>query len=460
MKLLGAFEIAVSALRRNMLRAGLTAIGIIIGIASVIVMMQLGQGSSAAIQRSIASMGANTILIVPGVAASGGVSYGGGTSLTLTVSDAEAILREAPAVASGALLLRARTQVVASGKNWVPQNMFGTSPEFLKVRGWQGFSDGTMFTDRDVTSVAEVCVIGKTLARELFGTVSPIGKEVRVMNVALKVRGVLAAKGANMMGMDQDDILLMPWTTMKYRVTSAGPSSAGGGTASPAGSGAGATAGSSSSTVSLYPTSTVKLYPDIGANSQVLSRRAENVDQILLAARSQAEIQLAMTQVKTLLRQRHRTPEGEPEDFSIRDMTEMSSVLSSTSTLMTRLLLGVACISLLVGGVGIMNIMLVSVTERTREIGLRMAVGATSSDIMRQFLVEAIVLCLVGGCCGIALGIGVSELLGSVLRWPIEASPSAIISSLAVSCTVGVVFGYYPAARASRLDPIEALRYE
>ena len=275
-------------------------------------------------------------------------------------------------------------------------------------------------------------------------------------NVSMRILGVLSLKGANMMGMDQDDIILAPWTTIKYRVT-------GSSLANTNQSAAGAGSSSVNSLSSLYPSSSVALYP-VPSATQVadtpLPVRFTNVDQIMVAAQSTGEISLAITQLTQLLRERHRLHEGDPDDFNIRDMTEMTKTLSSTTTLMTNLLLFVALISLLVGGVGIMNIMLVSVTERTREIGLRMAVGARGRDILRQFLIESIILCLVGGALGILVGHGGSYLIKIFLRWPIETSIVAIITSVVVSGSVGIIFGYYPAWKASKLDPIDALRYE
>jgi len=444
---------AFQALRRNLLRAILTALGIIIGIAAVIVMISIGEGSSNAIRNTIASMGANNILVMPGTAASGGISFGAGTNTTLTAEDAAAIARECPSVKYSAPVVRARSQIIYGNRNWVPQYIQGTTPMFLNVRDWTKFSEGEMFGERDVRNAGKVCVIGQTLVRELFQNASPIGKEIRIQNVAFRVVGVLQTKGANMMGMDQDDIVVAPWTTIKYRISSS--SSGSGSTTTSSQSTA-----STSNTGSLYPTTSVELFPAPDENETLLSRRLANIDQILVSADSPETIPLAIEQVTALLRERHRIKTNEPEDFSMHNMSEMTEALTSTSRLMTRLLLGVACISLIVGGVGIMNIMLVSVTERTREIGLRMAVGARARDILQQFLVEAVVLCLFGGTVGIALGLGVASLIGVFLGWPTEYSLPAIIAATTVSVSVGLIFGYFPAAKAARLDPIEALRYE
>jgi macrolide transport system ATP-binding/permease protein len=450
---------ALHGLRRNVMRAALTTLGIVIGVAAVIAMMEIGSGSSSAIQSTIASMGANNLMILPGAAASGGVSFGGGSVMTLTPQDAEAILAESPAVRGAVPVVRARTQVIYGNRNWVPTFIYGTTPGWLGVREW-GLAQGDMFTERDVRNASKVCVLGQRLVRELFQGENPIGKEVRIQNVSFRVIGVLTAKGANMMGMDQDDVLLAPWTTIKFRVT--------GSSASTANQSAASTASSATSTTvntlnQIYPTSQKKLYPEQSATQAANTPqpvRFINVDQILAAGRSTEEIPAAIQQITQILRERHRIGSEEPDDFSIRDMTEMTKALSSTGTMMTRLLLAVAMISLLVGGVGIMNIMLVSVTERTREIGLRMAVGAWSRDILQQFLAESVILCFCGGVVGILAGRGISLLVRAFLGWPTELSLGAIVAAFAVSVTVGIVFGFYPAWKASRLDPIIALRYE
>jgi len=457
MKSVRILKTALRALRRNVLRAALTTLGIVIGVAAVIAMMEIGNGSSIAIQRTIASMGANSLLIMPGTAASGGVSFGAGSVMTLTPQDADAILKECPAVSDVAPVVRARTQVVYGNRNWVPMFIYGTTPDFLVVRDWTNPDDGEPFTDRDVRNSSKVCLIGQTLVRELFDNQLPVGKEIRLQNVAFKVVGVLRRKGANMMGMDQDDIVVAPWTTIKYRVTG---SSLGNVNQSAASSLGAATVNSLNQ---IYPNSQQSLYPVPSATQQADTPqpvRFANVDQIIAAARSSAQIPIAIQQIATLLRERHRIRPGEPDDFNIRDMTEMTNAMTSTTSLMTKLLLCVAMISLVVGGVGIMNIMLVSVTERTREIGLRMAVGAEPGDILRQFLLEAVLLCLTGGAVGILLGRGCSSLVTMMLRWPTAPSVGAVIAAVAVSASVGIAFGYYPAWKASRLDPIDALRYE
>ena len=456
MKYYRTLKTALRGLRRNVLRAALTTLGIVIGVAAVIAMMEIGNGSSVAIQRTIASMGANNLMILPGTAASGGVSFGAGSVMTLTPQDADFLAQNGPAVGSVAPVVRARTQVVYGNRNWVPMSIYGTTPAYLQVRDWTTLAEGEVFTEREVRNASKVCLIGATLVRELFGGHSPVGKEIRIQNVAFTVMGVLERKGANMMGTDQDDVVLAPWTTIKYRVTGASLSN-------PNQSSATSDPNAVNTLNQLYPVTQQSLYPVSSSAEQADTPqpvRFANVDQIIAAARSSAQIPAAIKQITALLRERHHLRPGADDDFNIRDMTEITKAMSSTTALMTKLLLCVAMISLVVGGVGIMNIMLVSVTERTREIGLRMAVGAEPGDILRQFLVEAVVLCLIGGAVGIILGRSSAYLVASFLHWPTAASVGAIITAVAVSASVGVLFGYYPAWKASRLDPIEALRYE
>jgi macrolide transport system ATP-binding/permease protein len=451
-------RLVLNGLGRNVMRAALTALGIIIGVAAVIAMMEIGRGSASSIQRAIANMGANTILVLPGTAASGGVSHGTGSVMTLTPQDSEAVVAGCTAVRAAAPVVRARTQVVYGNRNWVPSFIYGTTPDFLAIREW-GLAAGVAFSDQDVRNAGKVCLLGKRLVRELFQGEDPLGKEVRVQNVAFRVVGILSSKGANMMGMDQDDILLAPWTTIKFRVTGASAATANQ-SAAAAGSSAPQTVNSLNQ---IYPTLKNNLYPlpsAIQAADTPQPVRFTNVDQILAAAHSANEVRPAITQITKLLRERHRIRPGQPTDFNVTDMTEMTKALAATAATMTNLLLAVALISLVVGGVGIMNIMLVTVTERTREIGLRLAVGAPRRNILQQFLAESVVLCFCGGAAGIVVGRGASYLMTVVFRWPTELSLDAIIAAFAVSAAVGIIFGYYPAWKASRLDPIMALRYE
>ncbi len=457
MRLLGTFKTAAGALRRNVMRTLLTTLGIVIGVAAVITMMEIGHGTSLAIQRTLTSIGANTVVIIPGAQNVGGINYGIGSMTTLSPKDADSIAKECPAVANVAPIVRARAQIVYGNRNWVPTYIQGSTPSFLQVRDWTDMDEGEAFTEHDVRNASKVCLVGKTIVKELFLGKSPLGKEIRVRNVAFKVIGVLSSKGANMMGQDQDDILLAPWTTIKYRVVA---TSLSGGNQS-------ATNTSNTTEVNslnmMYPNISTSLYPAQSTNELAdvpQPIKFANVDQILTNARSAADIPFAIQQIADVVRQNHHLRPTAPDDFRVRDMTEITKAMRSTTDLITRLLLYVAMISLVVGGVGIMNIMLVSVTERTREIGLRMAVGSEPNDILRQFLIEATVLCLAGGIMGILVGRGASMLVSRLLHWPTAPSMAAVVAAVVVSAGVGVIFGFYPAWKGSRLDPIDALRYE
>ncbi|MGA2035062.1 MAG: ABC transporter permease [Thermoguttaceae bacterium] len=449
------FRTALGALARNKMRSTLTALGVIIGVAAVITMTEIGEGSKKAMERTIGSMGANNLLIFPGAANGGGVNFGNGSVQSLKPKDVQEMVRQCPAVSDAAPMVWCHAQIVYSNRNWMPNNIVGTTPSYFVVRDWLDLEEGDFFTDRDVRDSATVCLIGVTLKHELFQDESPVGKEMRIRNVPFRVIGVLSPKGANMVGQDQDDLVVAPWTTVKFRVNGAWVGSAN--------SAASASAANQINTLNtLYPGQTA-LYP-VPSVFQTTDTpqpiRMVSVDWILAKAASPEQIPDALEQITGLLRERHHLPAERDEDFNIRNMAEITKMLSSASTLMSVLLLIVAAISLIVGGVGIMNIMLVSVTERTREIGLRMAVGARSHHILRQFLVEAVLLCLVGGGIGILLGRGASILIRSVQRWPTQASLPAILAAVLVSAGVGIIFGFYPAWKASRLDPIEALRYE
>jgi ABC-type antimicrobial peptide transport system permease subunit len=450
---------ALRGLRRNLMRSLLTCLGIVIGIAAVIAQMEIGQGTSEAVRQTIATLGANFIQVEAGSSSSSGVHSGAGTCLTLTPEDCDAILRECGSVCWAAPGVDCRLQVLYANRNWQPWKILGTTPTYLQIRGWTELVEGEPFTETDVYRFGNVCLLGQTPARELFGNESPVGKEVRVRGVPLQVVGVLSRKGANMMGMDQDDLVVAPWTTVKYRLNSSKLAFA----ELPAAVAAASALTQVNTLSKVYPSDQAQVYPQRSAQQAADTPqlvRFADLDDIYMSVHSPEEIPLGIDEITQLLRQRHRLRDGQADDFGIRNWTELSKALGSTTRVMTDLLLGVALISLVVGGVGIMNIMLVSVTERTREIGLRMAVGARARDILRQFLTEAVLLCLAGGITGVALGRGVSLTISALLRWPTVPSLTAVVVSLAVSAGVGIVFGYYPAWKASRLDPIEALRYE
>ena len=448
---------ALRSLRRNVLRSVLTTLGIIIGVASIIAIAEIGQGSSSAIKEVLETTGVNNLLVQAGAASSNGISQGSGTKKTLTPEDTEAILNECPAVDSMAPIVYARRQVVNGNRNWNPVYLYGTTPSFLRVRRWENLTEGAPFTERDVHDVALVCMLGQTVATELFDKESPIGREIIVNDVPLRVLGVLSRKGTNIIGVDEDDIVLAPWTTVKFRISSA---------TSPNNGAATAPAGDDDVAGLLsrrYPRFQHELYPSQSATQALATpvlERFSNVDAILVRAQTTDEIPVAKEQIRDLLHERHRIRFDQEDDFAVKDFTEVIHAVESTVNLVAGLLICVALISLMVGGVGIMNIMLVSVTERYREIGLRMAIGAAPRDILRQFLVEAVVLCLLGGTVGIALGRGSSFLVRVLANWPTETSPVAMLAAVSVSVTVGIVFGYYPAWKASRLNPIEALRHE
>ena len=436
------------------MRSALTALGVIIGVAAVIAMTEIGQGSQTMIEKTIASMGAFKLLIFPAPANNNGVNQGIGTFQTLKPGDCEEIARQCPAVSHVAPMVFAKAQVIYGNRNWVPQLLWGTTPEYLATRDWEEMDEGVCFTDDDVRSTRTVCLVGATIKRELFDSESPVGKTIRIRNVHFRVVGVLSPRGANMMGQDQDDCIVAPWTTIKFRINAVGAGST---------QATAAVAASKINTLSnLYPAAT-PLYlqpPLIEQTDTPQPVRQTNVDFIQAKAAGAAELSAATEQIAALLRQRHHLREDGDDDFLIFNLTEILDAISKASEMMGMLLLIVAAIALVVGGVGIMNIMLVSVTERTREIGLRMAVGARQHHILRQFLVEAVLLCLAGGTLGILLGRGASMLVRYFAQWPTGVSLSAIVISVLVAAGVGIIFGFYPAWKASRLDPIVALRHE
>ena len=405
MRYLVILKVAFRALRRNKMRTALTMLGIIIGVGAVIAMVGIGNGAKAQVEARIAALGQNVIMVFSGSITRGGVHTGFGGAGTLTVEDANAIARDVPGVAGVSPEVRSGAQVMAGANNW-STSIMGESPDYLNIRQWD-LADGTMFTDLDVRSAAKVCVLGKTTADKLFPEDNPVGKIIRIKNVPMKVLGVLRSKGVSMFGSDQDDTVLIPYTTAMKRFAG------------------------------------VTTLRSINVQSQT--------------AAQMTEVQNAITE---LLRQRHRIQPGADDDFMLRNQQELSEAMTATTEVMTALLAAIASVSLLVGGIGIMNIMLVSVTERTREIGIRMAVGARGRDILLQFLIEAVVLSSTGGILGILCGVGGAKLITMIKEWPTLVSPQSIIIAFAFSAAVGVFFGFYPARKASHLDPIDALRYE
>jgi ABC-type antimicrobial peptide transport system permease subunit len=446
---------ALLMLRRQPTRSALTCVGITIGIAAVVSLVEIGQGTEQKVRETIGSLGSNYLLVEAGAYSSSGVSLGSGTAVTLTPGDRDAILRECPAVRWAAPGVDCRTQVIHGNRNWQPWKVLGTSPDYLKVRDWE-LEEGEPFTDLDVSRAAGVCLLGQTPLRELFDGESPIGKQVRVNGVPLTVIGVLRHKGANMMGLDQDDLILAPWTTVKLRIN--------GSRLKVDERSAAASSLNQVNTLSrLHPGQPGGPYP-LRSALQVADfpqvKRSIDLDDIYVSAVSAEAIPDAIEQITLLLRERHHIRPGQPDDFGIRNMTEISRAVASTSKRMTDMLFWVALVSLAVGGVGIMSMMLATVTERTREIGIRMAVGARPRDVRRQFLAEAVILCLLGGIAGVLLGRGTSMAVTALMGWAAVPSLTAIVAAVALSAGVGIVFGYYPAWKASRLDPIEALRHE
>ncbi len=397
--------IALRALRRNKLRSGLTALGIIIGVASVVAMVAVGNGAQSNIQSQVAALGQNLLTVFAGSRRAGGVNSGLGSASTITLADAETISREVTDVVAVSPEVSTSAQAIANGRNW-STTVVGESPDYLKIRDWK-LAAGSMFTEREVRSAAKVGVIGSKTAHELFGPLNPIGQTVRVKNIPFVIIGQLESKGAGMGGQNQDDRIIIPYTTAMKRIT----------------------------------------------GEKFL--RSVNV-QVVSAAR----MEIAQQQITSLLRQRHRVATDRDDDFNIFNQKEIADTVSSITTVITLLLGAIAGISLLVGGIGIMNIMLVSVTERTREIGIRIAVGAQPRDIRLQFLIEAITLSLLGGLIGVIVGVGASRLVAVFANFKPIVSTASIVLAFGVSAVIGVFFGFYPASKAAVLDPIDALRYE
>ena len=450
MRKLRVIKWALKAICRNPTRTFLTTLGIVIGIAAVIALMEIGTGAREALEENMANMGINTIRVWPGTITRSGVSSGSSGRANITLTDVSAIEKGCPNVMAVSPVVNVRGQIIYGGKNWSPFSIIGVNEDYLDIAKWT-IEDGDPISRRHVMRGSKVCLVGSTIVRELYGGEDPVGKDLRIQNVVFKVIGVLKSKGANMMGFDQDDTVIAPWTTVKMRLRGAGSTSLS------------STATSSSSTTatstSAFYVGSLNLYPT-SSNSNRPPVRFANVDSLMIAAPTQLEVPKAVEEITEVLRETHRLSPFDDDDFRIRTMAEFSEIFTSQTKTMTNLLLCVAFVSLLVGGIGIMNIMLVSVTERTREIGLRMAVGARGSDILKQFLIESIVICVLGGMLGIVVGHGMSVMMTVLMNWPSSVSYSAIILAVGVSAFVGVIFGYYPAWKAARLDPIEALRYE
>jgi putative ABC transport system permease protein len=400
-----AFRIALRALGRNKLRSFLTMLGIIIGVGAVIAMVAIGEGAKALVRQQIASLGTNLLVILPGTVTLGGARTGFGGRQSLTDLDAKAIMAQIPIVAGASPVLRQIQQVIGGEQNW-STSVQGIAPEYQQIRDWK-IVDGRFITQADVESTAKVALIGQTVAYNLFGDENPIDNIIRIKKIPFQIVGVLGAKGQSGMGNDQDDVVMVPYTTMMKRIMG-----------------------------------------------------VTYIQQIIVGATSADLTEEAKNQITLLLRERHKIRPGNDDDFMIRNLSDIAEAASNSATVMAVLLGSIASVSLLVGGIGIMNIMLVSVTERTREIGIRMAVGARSRDILLQFIVEALVMAAIGGALGIAIGVASSSVIHRVMEWPVLVRPDVVVIALLVSGGVGVFFGFYPAQKAAHLDPIDALRYE
>jgi putative ABC transport system permease protein len=403
MRFVATTVISLRALRRNKMRSFLTALGIIIGVGAVITMVSIGNGAKAQVEAQVASLGNNVISVFPGSSTASGARGGMGSSNTLTVEDALAIQREIHGAVSVSPELRHGTQVLGNGLNW-RTNVHGVGPDFLSIRAWS-VREGDIFTETDVRANAKVCVIGETIARQLYPDVNPLGQSLRIRNIPFRIVGILTSKGYNYFGSDQDDVVLVPYSSFMSRVF----------------------------------------------------RWRNTVNNILIEASSAEAMPRIQADITALLSQRRS---GREPDFTVRNQLELAAAASETSRTMTALLGAIAGVSLLVGGIGIMNIMLVSVTERTREIGIRLAIGAHDRDIRLQFLIEAMILSAMGGILGVMLGVGISEALSNLNGWPVLVSTESIVIAVAFSAAVGVGFGFYPAHKAAQLDPIDALRFE
>jgi macrolide transport system ATP-binding/permease protein len=447
-----ALRAAARALARNKLRSALTMLGIFIGVAALIAMVAVGQGANEAVEKQIAGLGTNLLIVTPGATTSNGVRAGGGSVSTLTVGDAEALIKDDWPVARISYLDRQIAQVEYNRQNW-STNVQGVTPSYLPIRNWI-IAEGRPLDEEDERTGARVCLLGQTVVRNLFGEHSdPLGATVRVKGVDMQVIGVLEAKGQSGWGQDQDDVVLIPFSTAERKVLGvAAPSAAPSGTATP-------------SVVNPYaavPTAN-SIYNSSAAQTSPFGsppKLAGVVHLIFVEVKTAALVPQAIDQISETLHNRHHIPPGQDNDFDVHNLSAVVEAAEGSSRIMALLLATVASISLLVGGIGIMNILLVSVTERTREIGIRMAIGARRVHILLQFLVEAILLGMVGGVGGILAGVGASQAISSFAGWPTLLSPAAIIGGFVFSAAVGIFFGYYPARQASLLNPIDALRYE
>lgn len=399
------YKVAVNSILKNKMRSILTMLGIIIGVGAVIVMVAIGQGAQSQIESQISSLGSNLVIVYPGASRQGGVSMGAGTANRLTLDDVESLQRNLQYANGVSPLIRTGAQLIGGSGNW-STSIFGVSEDYLEIRAWP-LTSGDYFEISDIRSRAKVCVIGKTIADNLFAGEDPIGQQIQIRNVPFKIIGVLTPKGQNATGQDQDDMVLAPYSTVQFRLSG-----------------------------------------------------WRFIQQIIISAQSADLMPMAQDEIRNVMRESHKLQPGDDDDFTIRNQTELAEAAQETTKVMTVLLASIAAVSLIVGGIGIMNIMLVSVTERTREIGIRMAIGARGRDILRQFLIEAMALSLLGGIVGIVIGVVSAELVSHFSGWIVKLSVPTIIISFGFSGLVGIFFGFYPARKAASLNPIEALRFE
>ena len=429
-----ALMVAARAIARNKMRSALTMLGIFIGVAALIAMVAVGQGASAAVAANIESLGTNLLIVVPGATTASGVRAGFGSASTVTVADAEAIRRDAPSVANVAYMIRQLGQLQYGDKNWTT-SVQGVNPSFFAIRNWP-VASGRPMSEQDQVDAARVCLIGQTVYQNLFGRYeNPIGATILIKNVPMQVIGLLESKGQSGFGQDQDDVIYIPFTTAERKVL---------GVAAPT------SAQSPSSSIYVAPPNPFGIKPKLAGYVNIL----------YVQARSTPQVAAAKDEITRILMRRHNIQAGQTQDFDVRNISDITQAMEGSSRILALLLAAVASISLIVGGIGIMNILLVSVTERTREIGIRMAIGARRVHVLLQFLVEAVLLSGIGGLAGIVVGVVISEIVSLVAGWPTLLSPAAIAGGFLFSAVVGVFFGYYPARRASMLNPIEALRYE